>query len=162
MAERVGFEPTNKGYLVTRFPVVLLRPTRTPFHAACRLYLRRPGSVKPRMWTRLLLSTVRLVAARLRRSPHRPNLIGNILFWYGRSERPYRSVHGSNNSLPRCSVQAVVTGNQPTGQSRLWLRCLQTSGMVAQGCNHGTQAGRGLFRADGGFQDGLGHVDRGS
>src|SRR5436190_9817873 len=29
MAERVGFEPTNRFYPVTRFPVVLLRPTRT-------------------------------------------------------------------------------------------------------------------------------------
>ena len=37
VAERVGFEPTNRFYPVTRFPVVLLRPTRTSLRAACYL-----------------------------------------------------------------------------------------------------------------------------
>jgi len=31
MAEPVGFEPTNGGCPITRFPGVLLRPTRTQF-----------------------------------------------------------------------------------------------------------------------------------
>ena len=31
VAERVGFEPTNGDVPITRFPIVLLRPTRTPF-----------------------------------------------------------------------------------------------------------------------------------
>ena len=42
MAERVGFEPTNGEVPITRFPIVLLRPTRTPFPKRLPYTLLRP------------------------------------------------------------------------------------------------------------------------
>ena len=42
MAERRGFEPRRPFYQSTRFPIVLLRPTRTPLQTIQNTIIRLP------------------------------------------------------------------------------------------------------------------------